>query len=273
MITGEERMKALERLRPWIERARKFSGWFGLAPFPDFRVRLLEPGPQWDYESLVREMACDATAVLDLGTGGGEFVADVRDSLPARVVATEEWHMNAPVAYRTLTPLGVGVVRARSPLLPFRDEMFDLVFDRHEELSPAEVARVLRPGGRAVTQQVGPENWIELRRYFPSATEGNRSRMTDFGDIRGQYASGFESAGLTVTRDEAHDYKAAYGGLGEMVFMLLVTPWTIPDFDVERDLEALLTLEAECSTGDGLVMTWSRFLLVAEKAARQTRPS
>jgi hypothetical protein len=52
-----------------------------------------------------------------------------------------------------------------------------------------------------------------------------------------------------------------------MVFMLLITPWTIPDFDVERDLESLLALEADCSTDDGLVMTWSRFLIVAEKAS------
>ena len=49
--------------------------------------------------------------------------------------------------------------------------------------------------------------------------------------------------------------------------MLLVTPWTIPDFNVDRDLDALLELEDECSTADGLVLTWSRFLLVAEKPA------
>lgn len=266
MLNEHSRRDALERLRPWIERARTFSGWFGLSPFPDFDVRLLEPGPQWDYEAMVREMARDASAALDLGTGGGEFIADVRDSLPERVVATEEWHVNAPIAYERLRTIGVDVVWCRSLYLPFAGESFDLVIDRHEELSPAEVARVLAPGGHVATQQVGPNNWIELQRYFGDATAGNRgnSRMTDFGDIRGEYARGFESAGLTVMRDESHDYKVAYGGLGEMVFMLLITPWTIPDFDVERDLEALLELESDCSTDDGLVMTWSRFLLVAE---------
>lgn len=262
MVSEEERAKALERLRPYIEQAASFSGW----SFPDFDVRPLEPGPSWDYERLVCEAARDATAVLDLGTGGGEFIASVRDSLPGRLVVTEEWHVNAPVAYRRLAPLGAGVVRARSLMLPFRDATFDLVIDRHEELSPSEVARVLRPGGRVVTQQVGPENWRELRRYFVGATAGLRgSRVGDFGDIRGDYARGFASAGLTVVRDEQHDYKVAYGALGVMVFMLLVTPWTIPDFDVERDLDALLALEAGCTTEDGLVLTWSRFLLVAKK--------
>jgi SAM-dependent methyltransferase len=158
-------------------------------------------------------------------------------------------------------------VWCRSLHLPFRDETFDLVFDRHEELEPAEVARVLRDGGAIVTQQVGPNNWIELQRYFGDATSGNHgsSRLTDFGDIRGEYTRGFAAAGLRVVRNEQHDYKVAYEGLGDIVFMLLITPWTIPDFDIDRNLEALLTLEADCSTDDGLVMTWSRFLIVAEK--------
>jgi len=264
MLNEHGRREALERLRPWIERARTFTGW----DFTGFDVpRLLEPGPPWDYEALVREMARDASAVLDLGTGGGEFISDVRDSLPERVVATEEWHVNAPIAYLRLAPLGADLVWCRSLHLPFAHEAFDLVIDRHEELEPSEVARVLRPGGAIVTQQVGPSNWLELQRYFGSATSGNRgnSRVADFGDIRGEYARGFDAAGLRVVRSEQHDYKVAYQDMGDFVFMLLITPWTIPDFDIERDLEAVLALESDCSTNDGLVMTWSRFLLVAEK--------
>ena len=254
----------MERLRPAIERARSFKGWdFGGMEMP----RLLEPGPPWDYEALVRDYARHAGAALDLGTGGGEFVASIRDALPPRLVATEEWHVNAPIAQRALAPLGASLVWCRSLFLPFQDETFDLVFDRHEELDPSEIARVLRPGGTIVTQQVGPENWIELQDYFGGATAGNRgdSRITDFGDIRGEYAHGFDAAGLRVVRSEQHDYKVAYDGLGTLIFMLLITPWTIPDLDIERDLETLLTLEADCSTADGLVMTWSRFLIVAEK--------
>jgi hypothetical protein len=144
-----------------------------------------------------------------------------------------------------------------------------LVADRHEELEPAEIARVLRPGGAVVTQQIGPENWCELQRYFGGATAGNRgeSRLTHFGDIRGQYTLGFESAGLRVGRSEQHDYKVAYASLSDFVFMLLITPWTIPDLDVGCDLDLLLALEDDYSTEDGLVLTWSRFLIIAEKPA------
>jgi SAM-dependent methyltransferase len=264
MLTEAQRGAAMERLRPAVERARAFTGW----DFPGMKHPvLLERGPPWDYEGLVRGYAKNANTALDLGTGGGEFVASIRDALPARFVATEEWHVNVPIAHRTLSALGADVVWCRSLLLPFQDETFDLVFDRHEELEPAEVARVLRPGGVIVTQQIGPNNWVELERYFGNATAGNRgdSRLTEFGDIRAEYSRGLESAGVRVLRSEQHDYKVAYDGLGTFVFMLLITPWTIPDFDVERDLEILLTLEADLSTADGLVMTWSRFILVAEK--------
>jgi SAM-dependent methyltransferase len=253
MVRSEERAAAREALQPYIERAEAFEGW----AFPQIRTRLLEPGPPWDYEAIVGEHAREAGSVVDMGTGGGEFVARLREELPARLVATEEWHVNAPVAHARLTPLDVDVVWCSSSRLPFADESFDLVMNRHEELSPTGVACVLAPGGIVVTQQVGNDNWRELRRFFP--------RTTDFGDLRAEYAAGFEAAGLTLRRNERHDYRVAYEGLGDLVYMLLVTPWTIPEFDVDRDLDALLDLKDECSTADGLVLTWSRFLLVAEK--------
>ena len=264
MLTEAERSAALARLKPAVGRARSFSGW----DFPDMKIpQLMEQGPPWDYAALVRQYARGALAALDLGTGGGEFVASIRGDLPQRTVATEEWWVNAPIAYRRLEALKADVVWCRSLHLPFRGETFDLVFDRHEELEPAEVARVLQRGGAVVTQQVGPENWCELQRYFGDATSGNRgnSRLADFGDIRGAYTSGFASAGLRIVRSEQHDYRVAYESLADFVFMLLITPWTVPDFDVERDLELLVKLEADCSTSDGLVLTWSRFLIVAEK--------
>jgi SAM-dependent methyltransferase len=166
--------------------------------------------------------------------------------------------VNAPIACRRLAPLGVLVVRCHSPRLPFADAAFDLIINRHEELEPAEVARVLRPGGRVITQQVGGENWDELRAYFP--------RRSDFRGLRERYAQGFAAAGLTITANERHDQKVAYPSLGELVYLLTIAPWEIPNFELERDLDALLALEAACTTADGLVLTSSRFLIVAEKA-------
>ena len=253
MPSDTQRHEALERLRPWIERARRFSGW----DFSELEIRHLEPGPPWDYEQVVRELAPADGRALDMGTGGGEVLARLRDALPRRTVATEEWHVNAPIAFARLRPLGVDVVRTRNLALPFRDGAFELVINRHEELAPSEVARVLAQGGRFVTQQVGRHQLWELRRYLP--------RMRDFGDQRWEYARGLEEAGLVVTRSQEHDYKVAYRTLGDLVFLLCVTPWSIADFDIEGDLEALLAVERDLSAEEGVVVTETRYLLAAEK--------
>lgn len=249
-MTAESRDAALARLRPWAERASGFSGW----SFDAVGERVLEDDKPWSYRALVREHAEAATAVLDLGTGGGERLAELRPALPRRVVATEEWHVNAPVAARRLTPLGVDVVQATTTALPFAGARFDLVIDRHEALEPAEIVRVLQPGGWAITQQVGMHHWQEAAARFP--------RWTDFGDHRRRYAEEFRALGCEVETRE-HHRRVAYPSLGAFAYMLLTAPWYVPGFDIERDLDALIALEGDCSTADGLVLTDCRYLLTA----------
>jgi SAM-dependent methyltransferase len=247
------RNEAIKSLRPYVERARQFSGW----DFSEVSVRRLGSAPPWSYPSLVREAARFASSALDMGTGGGEFLAEVSTSLPDRVVATEEWKVNVPVAKERLTRFGIDVTECRSVQLPFKDASFDLVLNRHEELEPSEVARVLSPGGRVITQQIGRDNWKELRKHLP--------RTTDQGDHREQYAKGFQAAGLKIAANLKHDCKVPYATLGDFVFMLAVTPWTIPAFSLEGDIDSLLSLEKECGTQNGLELTESRFLLIAGK--------
>ena len=247
------RAEVIKSLQPYVERARSFTGW----SFPKDSWRRLGPPVPWDYAGLVREAGQSSTSVLDMGTGGGEFLTEVASSLPDRVVATEEWPVNVPVAKKRLSKLGIETVHCRSVQLPFKDASFDLVLNRHEDLEPKETARVVRPGGRIITQQVGRENWKELLEYFPN--------KTDFGDHRKRYAEGFEAAGLRITANLSHDYKVAYGELGDLVFMLVVTPWTVPGFSLERDVDKLLALDVGCRTANGLELTESRYLLIADK--------
>jgi SAM-dependent methyltransferase len=243
---------ALLELQPYIERARRFSGW----SFGDVRQTPLGPGPPWDYEAVARGYARDAASALDLGTGGGEVLSRIAAGSTARVVATEEWDVNASVARDRLTPLGVGVVRADSLRLPFGDASFDLVLDRHEALEPAEVVRVLRPAGRVVTQQVGRRDWQELRAFFP--------RMTSWPDHFTMYQQGFRAAGLSV-RGQEHQRRMAYATLGDVVFMLLVAPWDISGFDPVAEIDALLALQDAHGAEHGIALTEHRYLIQASK--------
>ena len=249
----------LARLQPFVERAREFSGW----DLGFIGVRLLEPGPAWDYEALAAERARHAPHGVDFGTGGGEVLAQVLARVlagvpqrPGSVIATEQWKVNAPVARDRLRDLGVPVLRCDSERPPLREASFDLVLSRHEAIDPAEIDRVLVPGGTFLTQQVTPDVWPELRTFFP--------RATVFPDHYHAYAGWFEAHGYAVAL-QRHDYRVAWASLGELVVQLLVAPWTIPDFEVERDIEALLVLEAALTTPEGIVMTEGRYLLEAKK--------
>jgi SAM-dependent methyltransferase len=244
--------QARERLRPYVERARGFSGWMFEEP------TTLDPPEPWDYMQEARALIARAHSVLDMGTGGGERFAEICDAYGGRAVATEEWDVNAAVAAARLRPFGIETVRAYSEQLPFADGSFDLVLNRHESLDAAEVGRVLKPGGRFLTQQVTPNYCWELRRFIP--------RKTQFPDHFHQYQMGLQEAGMTIRRAESQAYCVAFPTLGDLVYLLCIAPWEIPDFDpLGSDLEGLLEVEAQLSTPSGIELTSGAYLLEAVK--------
>ena len=247
-----DRDERLRELRPYAEQAQRLEGWvFAHAPRP------LGRPPPWDYEARARTIAARANTLLDLGTGGGEVLARILEGYTGRAVATEEWERNAPIAARRLRSIGASVVRAESYDLPFGAAAFDLVLDRHEALRPAEVARVLAPGGTVLTQQIHPDWHAELRAAF--------LRMARFEQHDETYPAGFAAAGLTVVDFRQHAQPMAYAGLGEIVYLLVAAPWTVPDFDLEADLEALLEVERTLTRPEGIVLTDRRYVLEARK--------
>jgi SAM-dependent methyltransferase len=244
----------LKELQAYAAEARRLTGWT-LAHQP----QPLGDGPPWNYEARARALAAHARTVLDMGTGGGEVLSRILAGYTGRAYATEEWVRNAPVAAARLRPLGMPLVRAESYKLPFADGVFDLVLNRHEALIPAEVARVLAPGGRVLTQQIHPDWYEELRAAFP--------RMTTFEAHHETYPRGFEAARLTVVDMQTHQQPMAFAHLGEIVYVLVAAPWTVPDFDVEADLEALLEVERTLQRPEGIVLTDRRYILEAHKPA------
>ncbi len=250
--------QARDRLRPYVERARLMTGWTW-----EYVQRTLAPGRPWSYDDRARELLRSARSVVDLGTGGGERFSGFLSGFNGRACATEEWVVNAPVAARRLRPLGVDIVHCSSLTLPFSAGSFDLVLDRHEALEPAEVARVLAPGGSVLTQQVGPENWPDLRRFFPRMLPS----LAAFQDHFAQYQDGFMANGLTLIDARKHYSKAAFENLGVLVYVLcVVAEWTIPAFDpLGVDLEPLLDVERELSTSEGIVLTEGQYIIEARK--------
>jgi hypothetical protein len=80
-----------------------FSGWnFSWLAAWSRSGRLL-----WSYRREVARRAAAASAMLDMGTGGGERLSPP----PPQTVATEAWPPSVPVAAARLRPLGIAVVQ------------------------------------------------------------------------------------------------------------------------------------------------------------------
>lgn len=80
--------------------AAPIEGW----SFEWLMGRATEERPPWGFAALLAERLGTVESVLDLQTGGGEFLAEVLDRavvVPERVTATEGWLPNAAAARRT----------------------------------------------------------------------------------------------------------------------------------------------------------------------------
>ena len=77
----------------------------------------------------------------------------------------------SPMARRRLHPVGAHVVAvADAPALPFAPRSFDLVVSRHPVVVLwDEIARVLRPGGTYLSQQIGAGTNRELTDFLDGA--------------------------------------------------------------------------------------------------------
>jgi SAM-dependent methyltransferase len=251
----------------------RFEGW----DFSRIAGRMIEAAPPFDYLAAVRRRLSGAERMLDLGTGGGEVLSELAP-FRATTIASEAWPPNAILAARRVGPLGASVVlvegapenwetldaplRAR-PALPFADGAFDLVIDRHESYLPAEVLRVLRPGGRFVTQQCGGTHHADLNdllglprpRYGAWRLEAAEGQLgaVGFVDIAGHEA-------FTETRIQ---------DVGAIVYYLRALPWQAPGFAARDHLERLRELHEKIAANGPLTIRAHHFLVEARKLASQ----
>lgn len=242
------------------EQKEPFLGW-------DFKYleqdgRMVEFPTTWHFSTVIKTYLAKSHSMLDMGTGGGEFLSSLAP-LPAHCVATEGYQPNLEVATKRLSPLGVSVVAIESDdALPFHDGEFDLILNRHESFEAAEVARLLKNDGYFITQQVGGLNDCELNVWL-CAQPSEYSNWS----LR-QAIKQLKEAGLTIIEAKDDITRTRFYDLGAIVYYLKVISWQIPDFTVEKyypRLEALYHLIQEKGYVD---LTKHRFLIIAKKEAK-----
>ncbi|WP_040422432.1 class I SAM-dependent methyltransferase [Actinopolymorpha alba] len=240
------------------------EGW----DFSWFEGRATEDRPSWGYSRLLRERVSAASAVVDIQTGGGEVLASAvrAEHPPAILAATESWPPNAEIARRRLQHLGATVVEVADEAdLPFPDASFDLVVSRHPTLTIwPEIARVLRPGGSYLSQQVGAGTVHELTDFMmgPQPVGGARSTR--------RAVAAAEAAGLEVVDLRVETLPMSFNDIGAVVHFLRKVIWIVPDFTVDRYRQPLRDLHEQIQR-EGPFRAYSRrFLIEARKPDQAT---
>lgn len=241
----------------WMEEeSHAFSGW----DFSHLDGRQEHEPLPWDYRAEVLSGLKPKQRLLDMGTGGGEFLMTLGHPCENTSV-TEGYPPNIALCKERLAPLGVEVVAADGfDELPFADERFDRVINRHESYLPQEVCRILKPGGRFVTQQVGGRNCFDLRERL-----GFEVPESNF-DLDHEVAR-FEKAGFRILRAEEHFNKCRFFDTGAVVFHAKIIEWEFPGFSVEGNWNELVDIQREIEAKGCIETTEHRFLIVAEKEA------
>jgi SAM-dependent methyltransferase len=224
------------------------EGW----DFSWFEGRATEQRASWGYAGQVADRLTRATAALDVQTGGGEVFAYAVGNVTGKLlVATEAWPPNVGFAAHTLAPFGGRVVASDG--IPFRDATFDLVTSRHPVSTPwSEIARVLRPGGIFLSQQIGAGSNREL-------SEAMMGPLPP--PVRHHPEQAAEAAGLEVLQVCDERLRLEFYDIAAVAHFLRKVIWTVPGFEIAKYRERLRAVHDEI-TAKGKFISYARRVLI-----------
>lgn len=251
-------MDRSELKKRWeAEEAKVFRGW----DFSELNGRMEEEALPWDYPAQVRQQMNQETMMLDMGTGGGEFLLSLSPP-PGRTFATEAYLPNYELCRAKLPAYGIEVAKVeKDDQLPYEDEFFNLVINRHESFSAKEVYRILKPGGVFITQQVGGQNNRELSRELLG--EGAMETPAEF-DLAHTVRDILE-AGLNVEVQQEFFPEVKFHDVGALVYYAKIIEWEFAGFSVERCFEKLCELQNQVEQVGFVSTREHRFLILARK--------
>ncbi len=235
---------------------QEFAGW----DFSYLSGRMVETPPSWDYRKIVLDRIRSAQSLLDLDTGGGEFLASLQP-FPPLACATEGYPPNVPIAQARLEPLGVKVFNTHAAVsLPFEDNTFDLVIDRHGGILAAEIHRVLKSGGRFITQQVGDRNCIRLNEALGAQPDALSALWT-----LGQAVKQLEEGGFGIVVQKEEFPATEFKDIGAVVYYLKAISWQVSDFSIEKYYDQLGEIHNRILETGKFSVEQHRFYIEAKK--------
>lgn len=247
-------------LAQWLEEEKiaHMKGW----DFSHIHGRYQEEDElPWDMWTTVRKHLKPDMRLLDMETGGGEFLLSFGH--PHHMTAAiEAYPPNVAYCKEKLLPLGIDFKEADGEDdLPFADQSFQMITNRHGSYKASEVQRMLSPGGYFITQQVGAENERELVHLLtPELTELPFPRQYLAVRERELRESGFE----ILEKDEVFQPIRFYD-VGALVWFARIIEWEFEGFSVETHLDNLYKAQEILEEKGTIEGTIHRFYIVAKK--------
>ena len=214
----------------------------------------------WDFENIIKSYLNDTDYLLDMETGGGEFLLSFMANAKY-TAAIEGYEPNIKICEDRLLPLGINFKACDGgDILPFEDNYFDIITNRHGQYNINEIKRTLKSRGVFLTQQVGAENDRELVELligdveipFPEAYLSiARQKFTD---------NGFD----IVEADEVYRPIEFYD-VSALVWFARIIDWEFPGFEVEKYQDKLFKAQ-EILDKEGVIKgKIHRYYFVAKK--------
>ena len=238
------------------EEENTFKGW----DFSHLENRWTEGKSPWEYREILKNYLNSNDKLLDMGTGGGEFLLSLNHPYNNTSV-TEMWEPNVKLCKEKLEPFGINVKQVFNVSeLPFDDDTFDIVINRHESFDIGEVRRILKPNGIFITQQVGGKNneilskalIKDFKPLYPENTLDNVLKDLEKNFFKVLHA------------EEFFPYLRFYD-IGAIIYFAKIIEWEFPNFSVDNCFEELCKLNEEIIVKGFVESIEHRFIIVCRK--------
>ncbi len=214
----------------------------------------------WSYRELVEEYMKNCSRFLDYDTGGGEFLLSLNQPY-SKIAATEGYPPNVMLCKEKLLPLGIDFKECNNPSeIPFEDESFDLIINRHGDYDAKEIYRLLQKGGVFITQQVGEDNDRDLVEMVLPGIPKPFPHMN-----LTEQRQKFEDAGFHIIKAEETYQPIVFYDVAAFVWFAHVIEWEFPGFSVDKCFEKLMEMQNMIDKEGEVAGTTHRYLIVARK--------
>jgi len=218
----------------------------------------------WDYKTIVKEYLKPEYELLDMGTGGGEFLLTLNHP-HNKTSVTEAWEPNVKLCKEKLSPLGINVAQVYDDAkLPFKDNSFDMIINRHEAYEVNEVKRILKPNGIFITQQVGGNNneilsKVLIKNFVSQYSCHNLNYRSE--ELEG-------NSFKVLYKNEYFPYLRFYD-VGAIVYYAKIIEWEFPGFSVDHSFNELCKLHEELKKKPYIESYEHRFIIAGKNIKEQ----